>query len=286
LKRADADVYYQRACGSMVGVITLLCKLLNHPYVCSTSSDMDVNGSKERGMNIIKRSVFKYGMKHADRILVQTEAQNANLLKRFGRGGVLIRNTYALPENGLDLERRFIIWVASFRDLKRPELFLEIAARVREQEFLMVGGPYQHHLELYDIIKEKAQAVPNLKLTGMVHPDEVGRYFDQAKLLVCTSTVEGFPNTFLQAWSRGVPVISTVDPDSLIARLDLGRFCSSVDELVEAVSMLSSDDDLCREIGERAREYVTENHHPAAVSARYRELLDELLASKVSGQNS
>lgn len=280
LRLADADIYYQRGGGSMTGVIAFLCRMLERACLFSTSTDMDLDGSKEREMNFVKRAVFRYGITHADRVLVQTEDQKANLLKRFGREGVLIRNTYAIQDDPARAESKYVIWVASFRDLKRPELLLDIAAQVPDQAFLMVGGPYQHHPDLYHRIEQQAQAIPNLKLTGMVHPDEVGRYFDQARLLVCTSTVEGFPNTFLQAWSRGVPVVSTVDPDHLIAGLNLGRFCSSLEELVSGVRELSSDEELRREIGERAKEYVIENHHPDAVRAKYRELLDELTASR------
>ena len=41
----------------------------------------------------------------------------------------------------------------------------------------------------------------------------------KSKILINTSSFEGFPNTFVQAWANGVPVISLkVDPDNIIKK--------------------------------------------------------------------
>ena len=61
-----------------------------------------------------------------------------------------------------------------------------------------------------------------------------GALFDRAKIFLNTSSIEGFPNTFLQAWIRGVPVVTFFDPDSLVQRLQLGTVANSVDEMREA----------------------------------------------------
>jgi glycosyltransferase involved in cell wall biosynthesis len=51
-------------------------------------------------------------------------------------------------------------------------------------------------------------------LTGHVPFDAVGRHFDGAAAFVNTSEYEGLPNTFVQAWLRGVPTLSFVRPES------------------------------------------------------------------------
>ena len=49
------------------------------------------------------------------------------------------------------------------------------------------------------------------------------QYLDKSRLLINTSSAEGFPNTFVHAFAHGVPVVSLdVDPDNIIKRYNLG----------------------------------------------------------------
>ncbi len=143
----------------------------------------------------------------------------------------------------------------------------------------MVGGPFYSHPELFEEIKRRADEIPNLKLTGMVPFKEVGEYFRKARLLVCTSIMEGFPNTFLQAWSLGVPVVSTFDPDGTIEKYGIGRHCTTLCDMIEAVRDLLSCGSSYEETSGRSMEYVKQNHSPEVVSARYRELIERLTYS-------
>ena len=51
---------------------------------------------------------------------------------------------------------------------------------------------------------------------------DVSAFYSRARVLVNTSDVEGFPNTYLQAWASGTPVVAFFDPDGVIAREGLG----------------------------------------------------------------
>ncbi len=97
MKRADADLFYQRATGTMTGILCILCKLLGKPFAHATSIDLDLDGTKEAGLNPVKRVVYRYGIRNATAVVVQTDKQDSDLRKRFGREGFIVRNTFVCP---------------------------------------------------------------------------------------------------------------------------------------------------------------------------------------------
>jgi glycosyltransferase involved in cell wall biosynthesis len=99
--------------------------------------------------------------------------------------------------------------------------------------------------------------------------------------LCSTAGFEGFPNTFLEAWSHGLPVISTVDPDGIIAGFGLGRVANSVDDLVREIrSMLASPAPRER-ISSAARAYYHANHALEPSMRRFERLFQEVAAPQV-----
>src|SRR6185437_14783737 len=52
---------------------------------------------------------------------------------------------------------------------------------------------------------------------------------------LATSEIEGFPNTYLQAWSHGTPVVGFLDPDRLLATHGSGRAVRDVAQMCAAI---------------------------------------------------
>ena len=100
-----------------------------------------------------------------------------------------------------------------------------------------------------------------------------------AVAVVKTSRVEGVPNRFLEAWARGVPVLSlNVDPDAKIANNDIGVAADgSMERLIEAAASLWRDPELRTAMGERARRFIQDVHSPEAVADRWVAMLEELI---------
>jgi len=106
-----------------------------------------------------------------------------------------------------------VIWVAHLRALKRPEMFVELARRLPQYRFHLVGGdPQQGNLYLEQLRCARPRG-PESDLARQPGQDETLGLFDRARLLVNTSEIEGLPNTFYQAWVRAIPVVSFLDPD-------------------------------------------------------------------------
>jgi len=130
--------------------------------------------------------------------------------------------------------------------------------------------------------RDEARRLSNVLFLGTMPPVEMESWFQRTKLFLNTSIREGFPNTFLQAWMNGVPVVSlNIDPDAIIERYGLGKIIGSekVQQfgtdfrglarlLVNSILELLDDDNLSKGIGEKALHYVESHHYPVIVVPR------------------
>ncbi len=102
-------------------------------------------------------------------------------------------------------------------------------------------------------------------------------HYRNAFALVNTSSVEGFPNTFLHAWAHGVPVLTLeIDPDDTIARNRIGVVGGTIDGLAAAARRLLADPRARDEMSRRAVVYVKEHHDIRERGEDYRRLFERL----------
>ena len=156
--------------------------------------------------------MFFWGLRRCDQVVVQNTTQLQLLRKNFDRDGVLIGNGMPRYEGGHSTGE-FILWVANIKPHKRPELFIELAKRFSTERFVMIGGIVAKEKDFYSKMEVAAREVENLEFLGFQPFHVVEEYFGKAKVFVNTSLHEGFANTFLQAWRRGIPVISCTVPE-------------------------------------------------------------------------
>jgi len=168
--------------------------------------------------------------------------------------------------------KKYIAWVAMLRQAKRPDLLVEIAQKARTVRFVVCGGPSTHRSPpgYGKQIVEALRAQPNIEYRGQVAPEEASHVIANASVLLSTSDEEGFPNTFLHAWSSGTPVVSLkIDPDYIIRQKGMGMVSHSVDGAVADLTTLTDSPQRCDEIGVRARRYIAENHCQDAVAEMF-----------------
>src|SRR6185312_13551971 len=152
---------------------------------------------------------------------------------------------------------------------KRPMLLLEAARQLPQLQFHIIGGAMPGAESLYATVRSAALQLANVRFHGSVPYHEVGEFYERARVLVGTSEIEGFPNTYLQAWAHGAPVVAFLDPDRLVANHGLGSVVSSPDELQAAVAALLADPAHWRRVSERCRRYVDARFEEAAIVAPY-----------------
>jgi len=154
------------------------------------------------------------------------------------------------------------------RQPKRPDLLIEIARKMPNVNFIVCGSPTAHRSSAgyRDRIVEDLQKLPNVNHLGQVNPEHAQQIIADASLLLSTSDGEGFPNTFLQAWSSGTPVVSLkIDPDRLIERKGLGTVSGSVERAITDISSLIDSPERRENIAVRARRHIEESHGESSV---------------------
>ena len=126
-------------------------------------------------------------------------------------------------------------------------------------------------------IESAAERLPNLELLPPRPRSQLLDEMLQAVAVVKTSRIEGMPNAFLEAWARGVPVLSlNVDPDAKIEDNDIGVAArGSMERLVaRGGEPVGRPRQRRQAIGERARRFIQEVHSPEAVADRWVALLE------------
>lgn len=277
LMAADADIYYQSPAGAFSGITAWFCRMAGRRFIMRIASDSDCEKEHTRIRFWRDRRLFAYALRHADLVAAQTRVQ-ADMLRANHRIDAPVVNMLVEPprrgagpaEKDID-----VLWLSNLRPLKRPELVLELARQLPQVKFTLAGGhlPGLRGGTYFEDVSAAASRLPNVDMPGAVRYADSGRWIERAKIFLNTSIVEGFPNTFLQAWSRGVPVVSFFDPDGLIRRLQLGAVPASTDDMRESIRGLLEADVYRENIGRRARDFVSREFTGAAAE-RYIELLE------------
>ena len=178
----------------------------------------------------------------SDAVTVQNDFQKNTLLNVYGKESHIVPNGISLPAQPHTGQRDIILWVASALDVKQPWYFVDLAKRFPENKFVMLM-PCQQKL-IWEFVHRISKDVENLVLIGEQIPfEQTKSLFQQAKIFINTSFVEGFPNTFLQAAAYGAPIISlSVNPDNVLEHYGFG-LCADGDftEMYEQTRELLSD---------------------------------------------
>jgi glycosyltransferase involved in cell wall biosynthesis len=242
---------YQRVACAYTGVCAAYSRRHSVPLVWHAAHDSEVSGQVlDAARNVLRiwleRRAAEYGIRHATRIVVQTRYQAQLLQEKFGRrADAVIANFH--PPAAETIDKRgpvTVVWIANLKPWKRPEVFVRLAGQLsacRGVRFVMVGAPAaasgNEHWQ--NALMQSIEAAANLRYLGHRSQDEVNELLARSHIFVNTSTQEGFPNTFIQAWLREVAVVSLqVDPDGVLNRERVGIAAGTEEGLIAAVREL------------------------------------------------
>jgi glycosyltransferase involved in cell wall biosynthesis len=284
LWRVRADVYLTQGSGIEAGLAYEVARLRRAAFVFLAAHDFDALTSLPVLPRRRHRWWYLRALKGAEMRIAQTGVQRRLFLDNFGLETPVIGNPAELPSRGVDAAaNRVVLWLATYKPSKRPEWFTELARRLPEHQFVMVGGlpGSSDKNESWESARRAADECSNLTVYGFVERERIGDFLEQAAVFVHTSPAEGFPMAVLEAWSYGIPSITAVDPDGAVARFGLGDVVTTIDGLVEAVVRLMNDDERRRSAGARARAYVEQHHAQNVIYDEMALLLDTVIEKRM-----
>ena len=266
MRKVNANIYYQRNPGALSAFIGVFCRVAGKQFVLAGANDANFDRHNELNVNSFLDVIeIKMGIHLAHKIILQNHRQKGLLGKNYRRNGTVFYNIYDPPDAGGDdqtppdlTSKMKLLWVGRIAPQKRPDMCLHLARLLPDYEIIMVGSR-THHRDLSEKINQDVRNMKNIAYLGHLPLLAVEELFDSIHGLVNTSFVEGFPNTFLQAWSRGLPVFSFVDPDHLISENNLGNKVSSLEEMAAAIRRKLSDQKTYQQEANRIKSFFR-NH--------------------------
>lgn len=286
LKRADADIYHQMAAGTETGQVAHACRSIGgrkRGFVYSIASDSDCDVRLPLLGPWRERAFYRYGLRHADSVISQTQRQWQMLREAFEVDSTVIpmpcvgpsEDEYVAPTSPTDGSSH-VLWVGRIDQAKRLEWLFDVAEQCPGTQFDVVGAANEESAYATDLLR-RAEGIDNVAMHGRVPEPEMPLLYQRAACLCCTSVFEGFPNTFLEAWSNGLPIVSTFDPDDIIAREKLGFVAGSVEELVGHIERMTTSPDVWRQASTTARRYYLANHTIQSIVPRFERVFQDVL---------
>lgn len=263
------DLIIFRGASRTLFVLSRLSSLLNIKLVFFGASDVSfIKGKEGISGREYNKKLFRKGLEKTSKIVVQNKEQAICLYQNYKKVSITIPNIWSSKNEIFESDGK-VIWVGNFRALKRPEWFLGLANNFPQEQFIIAGYPLDK--DLYDSCKLIADSISNISFLGPITFEESEKLFEKAKILICTSEYEGFPNTFLQAWSRNIPVMATVDPNNLLSQKRIGVLVKNEVELIQSLKYFLNKKDYRTEIKRNISDYFEKNHNP---KSHFKSLMD------------
>ena len=272
LHQIQPDIIYQRVACAYTGIAAYYARRHNCKMVWHVASDKDVLPFQEQMslrsiIRCIDKKILEYGVRSSHHIITQTHQQGEYLKRYYGRMPTgVVRNFHPMPRENMRRTNPIkVVWISNLKPLKQPEYFVRLARDLRslgeKVECVMIGAPAYWDINWQHTVEIHMAEIEDLAYLGALPIEEVNSILAKAHILVNTSLYEGFPNTFIQAWMRKVPVVSLhVNPDGVLDQNEIGFFSGTYEKMFEQVVELIKKPALRDAMGERAQAYAFERH--------------------------
>jgi glycosyltransferase involved in cell wall biosynthesis len=275
------DWWYWQCAYHLLGPAVAIAKLAHVKMIFSAMHDRDVQPRHALSLRPRWWPLYAWGLLWADKVFVQHGGQQAALVPRWRSEATILPGIVdKMAKVKSHFERvPYVAWVAMLRQVKRPDVLVEIARRAPSIRFVVCGGTTRHRSPpgYGERVVDALRTLPNIEFLGRVAPEKALQVIAGAAMLLSTSDEEGFPSTFLEAWASGTPVVSLkIDPDGIIARAGLGTVPGTIENAIADLNTFMAAPQRREEIAVRAQKYIAEAHSEVGVTAIFKQALQSI----------
>jgi glycosyltransferase involved in cell wall biosynthesis len=278
---ADARVTIVRMATPALGIAGLWCRLHRRRLIFSSANDSDFipGAGPDR---LPTRVLYRLGLRLADTVVVQSGEQVRLARESLPRRREVVSiPSFCEPAGDVAAdaaEPDAFLWIGRLTAEKDPQRFLDLAAALPDARFVLIPVPGSAAPVDSSGVRDAARDLPNLTVSDPLPHRDLMKLVARAAAVVNTSSVEGLPNVFLEAWARGVPVLTLrCDPDGVVAARGLGLAADgSWDRFVAGGRELWDTRRDRAELSRRTRAYIEEVHSIDAVAARWADVVERV----------
>lgn len=273
LKRIQSDRVIQMGAGIEMTFSAHAVQSTPAKFIYIVASNSDCQPELPLVSTAHEKKLYRYGLRWADIIVAQSEHQQHLMKTNFDYESRVIPMPHYIEHTSNALSRSLnsppsLLWVGRIIEVKRLELLLDVAELRPETQFHVVGAANEE--SIYSVKQvERASELPNVTYHGKVSDDELYALFHQCDALMCTSSLEGFPMAFIEAWYFGMPVITTFDPDSIVKENNLGFVANDAITLTESIDECLFNPDRYMEMSQHAHRFYQEKFSINAIVPQY-----------------
>lgn len=222
-------------------------------------------------LNIYRKKIWlwkfliKLSYKHADKIIVPTNAVKRDLVNNFSvpKEKLVTVSNWTLLKSRQGLKKRFdLIFIGRFAKEKDPLALIDMIKKLKIQKenikLAMLGKGKMENIMRKTISKYNLEK--NIEIVGF--KSNVIPYIRQSKIHVLTTINEGMPNVVLEAAVCQIPTVSSNFPGAkeAINHSKTGFLCHSQKEMIFYISKLLKNSKLRKKLGKNALSKVLKYH--------------------------
>ena len=179
-----------------------------------------------------------------DRIFVQHTGQLTALARQWRSKAYVLPKVCDIdtsPPKSHDDRVPYVAWVGTLVHFKRPDALVHIASKMPTVQFVVGGG--MPPTTRPTLTLSSGYTASRTSITwDRFHPRRLRRLSRMPRFSCRHPTWRDSPNTFVQAWSSGTPVITLkIDPDGIIERIRLGAVVGTVDRAITEIGSHRQD---------------------------------------------